>query len=67
VIALGATAAGVVAAGAYIRWAVRPVIGAYRLGRGAERLMADPARYVPAFKAGYSIGRRDKRREDRPV
>jgi hypothetical protein len=33
VITLGATAAGVVAAGAYIRWAVRPVIGAYRLGR----------------------------------
>lgn len=26
-------AAGVLAAGAYLRWAVRPVIGAYRLGR----------------------------------
>jgi hypothetical protein len=35
---IGGSAAAVIAAGAYLRWAVRPVIGAYRLGRLAGRL-----------------------------
>ena len=35
---IAGAAAGVVAAGAYLRWAVRPVLVAYWVGRKAARL-----------------------------
>jgi hypothetical protein len=58
IVALVATAP----AGVYLRWAVIPVRVAFRIGRTAERHAADPARFVPAFRAGYRIGRRDRQR-----
>jgi hypothetical protein len=65
-IVLFAALAATVPAGMFLRWAVTPVTAAYRighvLGRKAERLALDPARFVPAFRAGYRIGRRDRHR-----
>lgn len=46
--------------GAYLKFCTRPVLGAFRLGRDVEHMMADPARYVPAFTTGYRIGHRDR-------
>lgn len=53
---------GVIAAGAYLRHSTVPVVAAYRVGRDFERLAADPARYVPAFRVGYKFGRADRAR-----
>lgn len=49
-----------VAVGAYARWSVQPAMASYRIGRRMERLVANPARYVPAFRAGYVLGRNDR-------
>lgn len=35
---IGGTAAAVIAAGAYLRWATMPTVAAYRVGRGIGRL-----------------------------
>jgi hypothetical protein len=52
--------AAAVGLGAYLKFATRPVRVAFGLGRDCEHMMADPARYVPAFTTGYRIGRRDR-------
>ena len=62
---IGGAVAAAAGLGAWMRWTVKPVIIAYHVGRGVERLVADPARYGPAFKAGLRIGYRDRHRDSR--
>lgn len=56
---LGAVS-GLIAAGAYLKWATSPVLIAFKAGRHLERLVASPARFAPAAVAFYRAGRRDR-------
>ena len=55
-------AAAVIGAGAYLKWATVPVLGAYRLGRRMGRMQGAPGKVGSAFKLGYGFGRKDRHR-----
>jgi hypothetical protein len=59
----GGAVAAVIATGVYLRRGAMPVVVAYRLGRDVERLIADPARFVPVFRVGYRCGKRGRWRQ----
>jgi hypothetical protein len=62
---IGGGAAAVIAAGAYLKWATMPVVGAYRLGREVGRAQGVPGKVAAAFGVGYRFGRKDRHQAQR--